>query len=186
MTIGLKGGASGVLARLIAESLTNNPHNSFLEIKMQPGVSHVNELISDEILKNNNTVFLIKNFDIAPISVYGHDMVDVCYLRALDVNVALYPQLILTYEDSGLGLDFPKALEKSMITIDLDNPEYEDNGLDLDDFLESLVAVDSDSSEKYFITKLIEKIRKVKPTIEGDRLSSLLGLLNHFYLKNLL
>lgn len=186
MTIGLKGGASGILARLIAENLTINQNNSFLEIEMQPGVSHVTELISDEISKNNNTVFLIRNFDIAPISIYGHDMVDTCYLRALDSNVALYPQLILTYEDSGLGLDFPAALEKSMITIDLDHPEYEDNNLDLDNFLESIVIEVGDSSRKYFITKLIGKIRTVEPSIEGDRLSSLLGLLYHFYLKNLL
>ncbi len=185
LSIGLKGGASNIIAKLMADYLSNKSQNTFIEFDIRPGVSNIIELSFDEIINSNKMVYLIKNFDIAPISIYGHDMVDICYLRALDNNPDNYPQVIFTFEDSGLGLDIPRALTKSTIIIDLDNPEYEDKDIDLDTFEEYTDESQLDLSEKYFIKKLTEKIKKSEIAISKVRLQSLLGLLDHFYVKSI-
>ena len=40
----------------------------------------------------------------------------------------------MTFEDSGLGLDYPDALKSSLVIVDTDQIEFENFKLNLDDF----------------------------------------------------
>lgn len=184
LSIGIKGGASGIVARFIAERLTTETY--YIDIEMRPGVTSVSELSLDEASSNYDFVYLIRNFDIAPISIYGHDIVDLCYLRAIDKDVTQYPKVIVTYEDSGLGLDIPIAFQKSLIIIDLDHIELEDKEVTLDDFESYLETLNLPQSQRYVIDKLVAKIKSSSNTFNSERLSSLIGLIDQFYIKNLI
>ena len=184
LSIGLKGGGSGIVARLIAEGLSEDARKEYIDIEIRPGLSKISELNIDELMNNSEMVYLIRNFDIAPISIYGHDLLDFCYLRAMDTKENLYPKVIVTYEDSGLGLDIPISFKKSMIIIDLDNFEYEDKNYSLEEYEDIIEKREMQQSEKYLLKKLISKIENLYVDSDSNRLPSLLGLLDHFYLNS--
>ena len=143
---------------------------------------YLSEIVENNITIDNNLCILIKDFDISPISIYGHDLVDLCYRKFLSGEMNLGPVIVLTFEGSGLGLDYPEALKNSLAIVDTDHIDIEEFKVELDEFSESIREDTSiEPNNKKSILNLIRSI-KVFPGIDDhDNLMLLLGFLQNTY-----
>ena len=181
--LGLTPAFKGCGSRIFATSFVNSYSvESVVDINISPGATSIPELLDSKMLLDSSKIFLIKNFDISPISLYGHVLVDLCYKKFLAGTTESGITAFFTFEDSGLGLNYPQSLDFSFVIIDTDSLEFEDEIIDLDGFQEFIKdggAVD-DSAKK----ALFNVIRSIK-TFEGidqpQRFAKLCGFMRKTY-----
>ena len=181
--LGLTPAFKGCGSRIFATSFANSYSvESVVDINIGPGATSIPELLDSKMLLDSSKIFLIKNFDISPISLYGHVLVDLCYKKFLAGTTESGINAFFTFEDSGLGLNYPQSLDFSFVIIDTDSLEFEDEIIDLDGFQEFIKdggAVD-DSAKK----ALFNVIRSIK-TFEGidqpQRFAKLCGFMRKTY-----
>jgi len=120
----------------------------------------------------------LKNFDIAPISIYGNVLVDFCYKKFMAGNSVGSVNAVFTFEDSGLGLSYPIALDASLLLIDTDQIEFIDEMIELEEFEVLIRGNDSiDNFTKKILYKLISSLKEFEAEFGAERYSQLCGFL---------
>ena len=183
--LGLTPAFIGSGARIFADSLANSfPVNSIVDINIGPGAVSVPELLDQKILLDCSRLYLVKNFDISPISLYGHSLVDLCYKKFLAGTSELGVNVILTFEDSGLGLSYPQSLNSSIAIIDVDSIEFEDEIIDLEGFHESIRDGGArDEQSKKALFNIIRSLKTFEGIDDAVRFGRLCGFLRKSYFK---
>lgn len=132
--IGITPAFQGNSARIFAKALANNTTvENVIEVMVSPGMESSN-LLADpgsELLSNSSVI--LYNFNLAPINVYAHELLDGIYGKFL-AGKNIGPNVILTFDDSGLGLDYPSSLEACIAIIDTDDLDFAEEEINLDDF----------------------------------------------------
>ena len=181
--LGLTPAFMGSGARIFADSFANSSAvESIVDINIGPGVISVADLLDPKALLEPSKMFLVKNFDISPISLYGHGLVDLCYKKFLAGTPASGVNAVLTYEDSGLGLSYPPSLDCSLAIIDVDTIEFEDETIDLEGFHESIRdggAVDESAKKALF--NIIRSLKTFEGIDDAARFARLCGFLRKVY-----
>ena len=181
--IGLTPAFIGSYARLFANAFVNSLSvDQIDEFTIGPGTIFIPEISDGSILKNNNICILLKNFDISPMSLYGHEVIDLCLRKFLSGEFNLGPTVVLTFEDSGLGLDYPDALKSSLVIVDTDQIEFENFKLNLDDFrclVEENEAIGLREKKQLF--NVIRSLKVFEGIDDIDRLDLLCGFLQKSY-----
>ena len=99
----------------------------------------------------------------------------------------IYPLIVLTFESTGLGLDYPLALETSMVIIDTDQIEFDDIKVDLDDFRDLINDDESlDAVTKKSFNYAIKNLEDFQNSHGDERLYSLYGFLTATYFDRLM
>lgn len=181
--LGLTPAFMGSGARIFADSFANSfVVESIVDINIGPGAVSVSELLDQKALLEPSKLFLIKNFDISPISLYGHGLVDLCYKKFLAGTSELGVNAVLTYEDSGLGLSYPPALDYSIAIIDTDSIEFEDEAVDLEGFHESIRDGGViEESAKRALFNIIRSLKTFEGVDDAARFARLCGFLKKVY-----
>lgn len=183
--LGLTPAFMGCGARIFADSFANSSAvESIVDINIGPGVISVADLLDQKALLESSKMFLVKNFDISPISLYGHALVDLCYKKFLAGTSESGVNAVLTYEDSGLGLSYPPSLDYSLAIIDVDTIEFEDEAIDLEGFHESIRdggAVDESAKKALF--NIIRSLKTFEGIDDAARFARLCGFLRESYFK---
>lgn len=183
--LGLTPAFMGSGARIFADAFaTSFAVESIVDINISPGAISVPELLDPKTLLDPSKMFLVKNFDISPISLYGYALVDLCYKKFLAGTPESGVKAVLTYEDSGLGLSYPPSLDCSLAIIDVDTIEFEDETIDLEGFHESIReggAVDEPAKRALF--NIIRSLKTFEGVDDSDRFARLCGFLKQSYFK---
>lgn len=172
-------------ARIFADSFANSFAVDFIiDINIGPGAISVPELLDQKILVDRSRMYLVKNFDISPISLYGYSLVDLCYRKFLAGTPELGVNAILIFEDSGLGLSYPQSLNSSIVIIDVDTIEFMDEAIDLDGFQESIRDGGArDEPSKRALFNIIRSLKAFEGIDDAARFARLCGFLKQAYLK---
>jgi hypothetical protein len=172
-------------ARIFADTFANSFAVDFIvDINIGPGAISVPELLDQKILLDRSKIYLVKNFDISPISLYGHSLVDLCYKKFLAGTPELGVNAILTFEDSGLGLSYPQSLNSSIVIIDVDTIEFMDEAIDLDGFQESIRDGGArDEPSKRALFNIIRSLKTFEGIDDAARFARLCGFLRQAYFK---
>lgn len=178
-----KGRAATILSSAIVD---HYPSSLISEYEIYPGAIQIPELKRQSLDASQDQIILLNNFDMSPISLYGQHLIDQIFVNFMSRSKKIYPLIVLAFESSGLGLDYPLALETSMVIIDTDQIEFGDIKVDLDDLRDSIKDDESlDAVTKksfYFAIKNLEDFQN----IHGDqRLHSLYGFLKATYFNRL-
>ncbi len=181
--LGLTPAFTGSGSRIFANSFANSfAVDSIIDINIGPGAISVSELLDQKKLLDRSRLYLVKNFDISPISLYGHSLVDLCYKKFLAGTPEFGVNAILTFEDSGLGLNYPQSLNSSIAIIDIDLIEFEDEIIDLEGFHESIRDGDAmDESAKKTLFNIIRSLKTFEGIDDATRFSRLCGFLRKSY-----
>jgi hypothetical protein len=183
MLIGLTPAFTGNASRIFADAFINTLSvDSVLEFSIGPGTTSIPELLDKKYLIDQSKCFLLKNFDISPISLYGHVLSDLCYQKFLSGTAVDAPIVVLTFEDSGLGLEYPLALKSSLVIVDTDQITFQDDDIDLDDLQEKINEMDSiDFLTKKTLSNLIRSLKVSEIIDETDRFKRLCRFLSKSY-----
>lgn len=181
--LGLTPAFMGSGSRIFADAFANSfPVDSIVDLNIGPGAISVPELLDASTLLDPSKIFVVKNFDISPVSLYGHGLVDLCYKKFLTGTSELGVNAVVTYEDSGLGLNYPPSLDYSFAIIDVDSIEFEDETIDLEGFHESIRdggAVDDFAKRALF--NIIRTLKTFEGIDDAARFSRLCGFLRKVY-----
>ena len=181
--LGLTPTFTGSGARIFADSLANSfSVDSIIDINIGPGTISVSELLDQKKLLDHSRMYLVKNFDISPISLYGHNLVDLCYKKFLAGTPELGVNAIFTFEDSGLGLSYPQSLNSSIVIIDVDSIEFEDETIDLEGFHELIRdggAIDEPAKRALF--NIVRSLKTFEGLEDASRFARLCGFLRKAY-----
>ena len=179
LTLAFKGNAS----RIFADAFSNARASVLIvNITVGPGTISMLDLLNDKCLLDQGRFYSVKNFDIAPISLYGNSLVDLCYKKFLSGTSEGGVNSIFTFEDSGLGLAYPSSLDASLAIVDTDFIEFDDDPLDLDAFQEFVSDGGAlNESGKGALFNIIRSLRTFEGIEDADRLKRLCGFLQGAY-----
>jgi hypothetical protein len=181
--IGLTPSFMGNASRILADAFVNSLlTDTVVECCVGPGTTSVPELLDKNNLIDKSKCFVLKNFDISPISLYGHALVDLCYQKFLSGTSDIGPVAVLTFEDSGLGLAYPFALGSSLIIVDTDQIDFHDDVFDLEEYQELIKDTNElDLPSKNVILNLIRSLRVFEGVDDTVRFNRLCGFLKKSY-----
>ena len=179
LTLAFKGNAS----RIFADAFSNARASVLIvNINVGPGTISILDLLNEKCLLDQGRFYSVKNFDIAPISLYGNSLVDLCYKKFLSGTSEGGVNSIFTFEDSGLGLAYPSSLDASLAIVDTDFIEFDDDPLDLDAFQEFVSDGGAlNESGKGALFNIIRSLRTFEGIEDADRLKRLCGFLQGAY-----
>jgi len=179
LTLAFKGNAARIFADAFSNSRTSG---SIVDINVGPGTTAIADLLDEKCLLDQDRLYSLKNFDIAPISLYGNSLVDLCYKKFLSGTSEGGVNSIFTFEDSGLGLAYPSSLDASFAIVDTDFIEFEDSPVDLDAFQEFVRDGGAlNESGKRAIFNIIRSLRAFEGIEDVDRFNRLCGFLQGAY-----
>ena len=180
--IGLTPAFQGSLARIFARALANNLDvKNVIEVVVTPGMEYSSLLLEPESDPLSSSSVILYNFNLSPINVYAHDLLDKIYGKFLS-GKNHGPNVILTFDDSGLGLDYPPALDFCMAIIDTDNIDFNDEEINLDDFK---IFISEDVNLEPHIKQQLDFLRRSLESYSHENevdLPVLFGLLRKTYL----
>lgn len=179
-----KGRAATILSGAIVDHF---PSSIISEYEIYPGVIQIPELKRQNLDASQDQIILLNNFDMSPISLYGQHLIDEIFVNFMSRSKKIYPLIVLTFESTGLGLDYPLALETSMVIIDTDQIEFDDIKVDLDDFRDLINDDESlDAVTKKSFNYAIKNLEDFQNSHGDERLYSLYGFLTATYFDRLM
>jgi len=179
LTLAFKGNAARIFADAFSNSRTSG---SIIDINVGPGTTAIADLLDAKCLLDQDRFYSLKNFDIAPISLYGNSLVDLCYKKFLSGTSDGGVNSIFTFEDSGLGLAYPSSLDASFAIVDTDFIEFEDATVDLEAFQEFVRDGGAlNESGRRAIFNIIRSLRAFEGIEDVNRFNRLCGFLQGAY-----
>ena len=188
-SVGLYISFKGSKARLLADLFADNlGFDSVYSFEIQGGASHIPEMSKDFFTVQKNSVYLIKNYDLSPISVYAPDILDFIYLKFLTGSAQNDgPFMLLVHEESGLGLRVPDSLNKSMVIIDSDLIDFKDDAMTPDEFRVGLFDAQLSPAVMKTLSLLMSNIlKRYDPEKDEENMALLFGFLNGCYFNRFL
>lgn len=188
-SVGLNISFKGSKARLLADVFADNlGFDSVYSFEIQGGVSHIPEMSKDFFSEQKNSLYLIKNYDLSPISVYAPEILDFIYLRFLTGAAQNDgPFMLLVHEESGLGLKVPDSLNKSIVIIDSDLIDFKDDAMTPDEFRVGLFDAQLSPVVLKTLGLLMSNIlKRYDPEKDEENMALLFGFLNGCYFNRFL
>jgi hypothetical protein len=183
-SVGLNISFKGSKARLLADIFADNlGFDSVYSFEIQGGAPAIPEMSKNFFSGQKNSVYLIKNYDLTPISVYAPDILDFNYLRFLTGSAQNEgPFTLLVHEESGIGLKAPDSLNKSMVIIDSDLIDFKDDAMTPDEFRVGLFDAQLSPTVMKTLVLLMNNISKrYDPEKDEEIMALLFGFLNGSY-----
>lgn len=183
-SVGLNISFKGSKARLLADIFADNlGFDSVYSFEIQCGALPIPEMSKDFFSEQKNFVYLIKNFDLSPISIYAPDILDFIYLRFLTGAAQNEgPFMLLVQEESGIGLKVPDSLNKSTVIIDSDVIDFKDDATTPDEFRVGLFDAQLSPDVMKTLGLLMSNIlKRYNPEQDEESMALLFGFLNVSY-----
>lgn len=188
-SVGLNIAFKGSKARLLADVFADNlGFDSVYSFEIQAGASPIPEMSKDFFSAQKNSVYLIKNCDLSPISVYAPDILDFSYLKFLTGSAQNEgPFILLVHEESGIGLKAPDSLNKSMVIIDSDLIDFKGDAITPDEFSVGLFDAQLSPVVMKTLRLLMSNIlKRYDPEKDEESMALLFGFLNVCYFNRFL
>ena len=170
----------GVGSRLVArETALKLDAGEKRELFIRPGTVDAPELSRHFFSKNSSFTLVIHSFNIAPLSVYGPDLIDICISKQLTPDLFGSKTIIFTPDESGVSLDIPSSLMNALIRMRVSDLEISSSS-SVDELITEMEANAGLSAEiQRLFSEMISRLRD----IEGEQEKSVVELAYFLVLK---